>query len=159
MPPASWVEFSKTEQKFPKNPRLPVNRGFFVGKNNARFAPGEKYKKTMNTNYYKRVPTRFGPETRFEVKPVPPATFRATEETELERLKNRLLLGVLNYLGEPAFNPLVRRAANEAAALAWITPYPLLTFPALFEEKTEAALVYAKRQESVRQRSPELVLV
>jgi hypothetical protein len=29
----------------------------------------------------------------------------------------------------------------------------------LFEEKTNAALVYAKRQQSVRERSPELVLV
>lgn len=113
----------------------------------------------MNINYYKRVPTRFGPETRFEVKPVPPAPFRAVEETELERLKNRLLIGVLSDLDEPAFNAPVRRAANEAAALAWVTRYPLLTFPALFEEKTEAALAYAKCQESVRERSPELVLV
>ena len=28
-------------------------------------------------------------------------------------------------------------------------------FPALFEEKTETALLYAKHQESVRERSPE----
>ena len=114
----------------------------------------------MNTNNkYRRVATRFGPETRFEVKPAAPAPFRAIEETELERLKNRLLLRTLNELEAPGFNPFVRRAANEAAALAWVTPYPLLTFPALFEEKTEAALLYAKRQESVRERSPELVLV
>jgi hypothetical protein len=113
----------------------------------------------MNTNYYRRVPTRFGPETRFEVKPVPPAPFRATEETELESLKNRLLVRILDDLDKPAFNAPVRRAANEAAAIAWVTPFPLLTFPELFEEKTEAALEYAKRQESVRERSPELVLV
>jgi hypothetical protein len=105
------------------------------------------------------VPTRFGPETRFEVKPVPPAPFRATQETELERLKNRLVVRTLNELDEPEFSALVRRAANEAAAIAWLTPYPLLTFPELFEEKTDAALVYAKRQESVLERSPELVLV
>jgi len=113
----------------------------------------------MNTNYYKRVPTRFGPETRFEVRPVPPAPFRATEDNELEKLKNRLLVRVLSDLGEPTFSTFVRRAANEAAAIAWVTPYPLLTFPGLFEEKTEAALAYAKYQESVRARSPELVLV
>ena len=114
----------------------------------------------MNTNNrYRRVPTRFGPETRFEVKPAAPAPFRAIEETELERLKNRLLLRALNELAAPGYNPFVRRAANEAAALAWVTPYPLLTFPALFEEKRNAALLYAKRQESVRERSPELVLV
>jgi hypothetical protein len=114
----------------------------------------------MNTNYYyRRVPTKFGPETRFEVRPAPPAPFRATEETELERLKNRLLVNVLNDLDVPAFNPVLRRAANEAAAIAWVTPYPLLTFPGLFEEKIEAALVYVERQESVRERSPELVIV
>jgi len=112
----------------------------------------------MNTNY-KRVPTRFGPETRFEVKPVPPAPFRATQETELERLKDRLLLRLLNDLGEPGANAYVRRAANEAAALAWVTPYPLLTFPELFLEKVGLALRYAERQVSVRERSAELVFV
>jgi hypothetical protein len=112
----------------------------------------------MNTNY-KRVPTRFGPETRFEVKPVPPAPFRATQETELERLKNRLLLRSINDLAEPEYVAGVRRAANEAAALAWVTPYPLLTFPALFEEKVETALLYVERQTAVRERSAELTLV
>jgi hypothetical protein len=111
----------------------------------------------MKTNY-RRVPTRFGPETRFEVKPVPPAPFRALEETELENLKNRLLVGVLNELNEPAVNTYVRRAANEAVALAWVAPYPLLTFPVLFEEKVENALLYAERQTDVRERSAELVL-
>ena len=112
----------------------------------------------MNTNY-RRVPTRFAPETRFEVRPVPPAPFRALEETELERLKNRLLVRILNEVGEPKFNVYVRRAANEAAALAWVMPYPLLTFPALFEEKVATALLYAERQATVRARSAELVLV
>ncbi len=113
----------------------------------------------MKTNYgYRRVPTRFGPETRFEVKPVPPAPFRATQETELERLKDRLLVRFLNELNEPEVNAYVRRAANEAAALAWVTPYPLLTFPGLFEEKVGNALLYAERQTSVRERSAELVI-
>ena len=114
----------------------------------------------MNANNeYRRVPTRFGPETRFEVKPVPPAPFRVTEETELERLKNRLLVEILSDLDVPEANVHVRRAANEAAALAWVTPYPLLTFPELFAEKTDTALAYASRQESVRERSADLVIV
>jgi hypothetical protein len=112
----------------------------------------------MKTNY-RRIPARFGPETRFEVKPVPPAPFRATLETELEGLKNRLLGRLLNELDAPEANAYVRRAANEAAALAWVTPYPLLTFPGLLEEKAAGAVVYAKRATSVRERSPELVLV
>jgi hypothetical protein len=112
----------------------------------------------MNTNY-RRVPARFGPETRFEVQPAPPAPFRVTQETGLERLKHELLLRMLNELGEPELNGLVRRAANEAAALAWVTPYPLFLYPGLFEEKTRAALHQAKRQEEVRRRSLELLTV
>ncbi|HEU5125473.1 MAG TPA: hypothetical protein VFW05_15580 [Verrucomicrobiae bacterium] len=112
----------------------------------------------MNANY-RRVPTRFGPETRFEVRPVPPAPFRAYQETELERLKNRLLREALNELAAPVFNADLRRAANEAAALAWTTGYPLLAFPALFDEKAELAMLQAKRQASVRRRSLELLAV
>src|SRR6185437_10883460 len=121
---------------------------------------GQNERKNMNANdRYRRVPTRFGPETRFEVKPVPPAPFRVTEETELERLKNRLLATLLAELDVPEAGVYIRRAANEAAALAWVTRYPLLTFPELFEEKVTDALLYAERQISVRERSPELVIV
>ena len=112
----------------------------------------------MNTNY-RVVPARFGPETRFEVKPAPPADLRARQEAELERLKDRLLLGFLAEIEEPMLNTYVRRAATEAAALAWVTPYPLLVFPGLFEEKARGALLQAERQEIVRQRSLELLNV
>ena len=112
--------------------------------------------KNMNRDY-KRVPTRFGPETRFEVTPAPSAPFRALQETELERLKSRLLVERLVETFEPEFNRQLRRAANEAAALAWVTAVPLLVFPALFEEKARTALLQAERQESIRCRSRELL--
>jgi len=107
----------------------------------------------MNANEYRLVPTEFGPDTRFEVKPIPPAPFRATQETGLDQLKRRLLQQRLGEAADPAVNGYLRRAANEAAALAWVTPYPLLVFPTLFEEKTRAALRQAERQEMIRQRS------
>jgi hypothetical protein len=157
---AAWHRgwnFLNDNKKFPTNPRLPVNRGFFVGKKQIPARAGQT-KEKMKTNY-KRVPARFGPETRFEVTPAPPAPFRAIQETELERLKTRLLLGFLGELAEREFIPYVRRAANEAAALAWVMPYPLLTFPGLFEEKVKTALLYAERQATVRERSADLVLV
>ena len=110
----------------------------------------------MNKNY-RRVPTKFGPETGFEVRPTPPAPFRARQEAELERLKAQLLAERLAGRGEPQLNSQLRRAANEAAALAWVTRYPLLVFPALFEEKAEAALLRAERQEQIRERSRELL--
>ena len=112
----------------------------------------------MNANY-RRVPTQFGPETGFEVKPIPPAPFRARQEAELERLKTRLLAERLETCREAQSDGQLRRAANEAAALAWVTPYPLLVFPALFDEKAEAALLRADRQAQVRQRSRELLAV
>jgi hypothetical protein len=106
---------------------------------------------------YRRLPARFEPETRFELRPVPTLPFRAYHENELERLKIRLLTERLEGLWKPALNSYVRRAANEAAALAWVTPYPLLFFPALFEELTEAALRRAEHQDIVRKRSLELL--
>jgi len=112
----------------------------------------------MNANY-RRVPTQFGPETGFEVRPGPPAPFRAWQEAELERLKVRLLSEQLETRWDPQSEGQLRRAANEAAALAWVTRYPLLVFPALFEEKAGAALLRAERQERVRQRSRELLAI
>jgi len=100
---------------------------------------------------------KFAPETRFEVRPQPPAPFRAIQETEFERLKHRLLTGALLDIASPEGNVAIRRAANEAAALAWVTFYPLLTFPVLFEEKIRHALRQAERQADIYANSPQLV--
>ena len=110
----------------------------------------------MNQNQ-KRVPAEFDPETRFELRPTPPAPFRALQETELERLKKRLLAAQLAQAAEPELNTPLRHAANEAAALAWVTLYPLLVFPVLFEEKTRAAVRQAERQARIYAGSRELI--
>jgi hypothetical protein len=112
----------------------------------------------MKTNY-RRVPTRFGPETRFELRPTPPAPFRAFQENELDKLKERLLATRLETLNEAGYNAYLRRAANEAAAIAWVTAYPTLVFPTLFEEKAKAALFQAEKQEWIRERSALLLAV
>jgi hypothetical protein len=104
-----------------------------------------------------KVPTEFAPETRFELRPVPPAPFRATQETQFERLKTTLLARELAEAPTPELNPPLRRAANEAAALAWNTLFPLLVFPVLFEEKTEAALRQVERQALILKNSRELL--
>jgi len=111
----------------------------------------------MNKNAT-RVLTEFGPETRFEVRPASAATFRATQETDFERLKTRLLTEQLAE-ARPERNAVVQRAANEAAALAWVTFYPLLVFPVLFEEKINTAVRQAKRQARVYAASRELLAV
>lgn len=101
--------------------------------------------------------TRFATETRFEVAPVAPAPFRATGESELEQLKTRLLRKTLNATDDVELYAPLRRAANDAAALAWTTPFPLLLFPALFEEKSITARRMVARQQSVRARSREIL--
>jgi hypothetical protein len=99
----------------------------------------------MNRNQT-RAPTKFVPETRFELRTGSPASFRATQENEFERLKNRLLAQRFAEISAPELNTPLRRAANEAAALAWAALYPLLVFPVLFEEKTASVVRHAERQ-------------
>ena len=112
----------------------------------------------MNANY-KRVPTEFGPETRFGVRPLAAPPFRAMQEAGLERLERRLLTERLGEVLEPKLIGYVRAAAQEAAALAWATSYPVLVFPILFAEKADAALRRAERQEQIRRLSRELLAV
>ena len=110
----------------------------------------------MNKNQT-RVATRFAPETRFELQAGPPAPFRATQENQFERLKSQLLTLQLAELTRPELNTPLRRAANEAAALAWVTLYPLLVFPALFEEKATVAVRQTERQARIYATSRDLL--
>jgi len=109
----------------------------------------------MNTEN-NRVNAEFTPEIRFAVRTTAAAPFRAALENDFERLKTRLLAGQLAALERPELNAAVRRAANEAAALAWVTFNPLLVFPALFEEKAAAAIRQAERQTRIYAHSREI---
>ena len=112
----------------------------------------------MNAKY-KRLETRFEPEIRFELTPVTMAPFRAVFEDKFDRLKDRLLAESLDTVWELKLSSEVRRAANEAAALARLTPYPLLVFPLLFEEKTQETLRAAARQNSARERKCDFIVL
>ena len=109
----------------------------------------------MNEN---KLPARFSPETRFELRPAPPVPFRADLETQFEQLKSQLLAERLAGVAQPELTAPLRRAANDAAALAWVSRYPLLVFPALFEEKSRAAERQTKRQARIYANSRELIL-
>jgi hypothetical protein len=90
---------------------------------------------------------RFRRETRFEVCPIVTAPFRGPVETRLEQLKHSLLQPVLRDTHNSELGSRLNWAAQEAASLAWLTPFPLLMFPALFEEKiTSARQSWAKQQ-------------
>ncbi len=83
--------------------------------------------------------------------------FARNAETDLENLKTRLLRDTLRGTVTPGLIPQLRRAANEAAALAWLEPYPLLAFPTLFQEKALEAQRHFHRQGIIRSRSAELL--
>ena len=53
---------------------------------------------------------------------------------------------------------LLRLALNEAEAVARQTPYPHLVFPTLATEKVAAVIAWNKRQQSLRETDPDLVL-
>ncbi len=110
---------------------------------------------TMKTRD-KNLPIQYGEETRFGVDAVT-APFRATLDTEVDRLKGRLLLNYLSEFAEPEFNRLLRQAANEAVALACTSAFPLLVFPTLLDEKAREARRQVARQNLIRSRS-ELLL-
>ena len=96
------------------------------------------------------VPTRFAPEIGFEV---PTLNFRAGQATRFDRLRERLLQEAIAAVSDPALNSGLRRAANDAAALAWGAEFPLLFFPELFAEKARAARRQGRRQQEVHRRS------
>jgi hypothetical protein len=111
----------------------------------------------MKRNYLgQRVPTRFEPETRFEVNPVPAAPMRGAPEAELEAFKERLSQPLLQRAEDAELLAMLRAAIQEAAALAWTTPFPLLFLPALVEEKATAAQHRLTRQRQIRRRSQAL---
>jgi hypothetical protein len=87
----------------------------------------------------------------------PPAPFPRTDENDLDRLKNRLLRLALATTEDTAMIVALRRAANEAAALAWLEPHPLLVFPVLFIEKATSDHARIERQHSIRARSASLL--
>ena len=111
----------------------------------------------MNENNKNKVTAQFAPETRFTLPTATTAPFRANLESEFERLKNRLLAETLDETEQPELNAPLRRAANDAAALAWVTFYPLLVFPALFDEKSRAAVRQTARQARIYANSAEII--
>ena len=75
--------------------------------------------------------------------------FRKLNETLLKRL--------LDETETLQLHTLLKTAANEAAALAWSSGFPLLVYPVLLAEKTQIVRVRHYRREKVLQRSQMLM--
>jgi hypothetical protein len=80
---------------------------------------------------------------------------RGPQDVALMRLRGRLLRPLLAGTSNPVLQAGLRRAASEAESLAWLTPFPLLVLPGLFEEKVRKARHYAIRQAELRESTRE----
>ena len=74
-------------------------------------------------------------------------------KNDLTGLKDRLLGELLRETHSGALKSRYHWAAEDAAALAFMTPCPALFFPLLLAEKAEAAREWVRRQESIRLRA------
>jgi hypothetical protein len=83
--------------------------------------------------------TRIWQEARFDVCPIITAPFRGPAEARLDALKHDLLQKELRGMRNSELFAKLCWAAQEAAGLAWLTPFPLLVFPELFREKLDTA--------------------
>lgn len=79
---------------------------------------------------------------------LPPRFERRELETRFADLKEELLNELLEETETLDLHPRFKQAANEAAGLAWMTEFPLLVYPELFEEiaKRERARQNRQRQ-------------
>jgi len=99
----------------------------------------------------------FGPETRFKSNQAPTDSQGSSRTAVLEELKQRLFHEKARTTSDEVDLAYLRRAAEEAAALAWATPYPLLVLPELFAEKAAEARFQSERQREIRERSQGIV--
>jgi len=145
-----------TAQEDPKPTPAPSSRGFRVfGQHGPFEAVRSRTRKQMNTNT-RRLTARLRRPIRFPLPPEPPAASRAEVNARLTELKDRLTRQHLTG-AKPEVMPSVLRAANDAASVAWATGFPLLVFPALFEERAVLARGQAARQAYIRQRTSALL--
>src|SRR5256885_10830576 len=79
-----------------------------------------------------------------------------TSALELEQFK-QCLLGEHRSAHDLHVHSWLSRAADEAASIAWATPYPLLVFPVLLEEKMRDARRKAELQKMIYERSQPIV--
>lgn len=98
--------------------------------------------------------TRIFCRLRSESERLRPMPARPQKPTaELEQLKQRLMEQQLAEVADEREKAWLRRAAEEAASVAWSTAHPLLVLPALLEEKIWRARAQFQRQLQIASRS------
>jgi hypothetical protein len=72
-----------------------------------------------------------------------------TAARKLKQLEEQLIKKLTADIQESVPRQLVQQAMNEAEALAWSTPYPLLFLPELAQEKIQSAQQWNRRQQQI----------
>ena len=72
--------------------------------------------------------------------------------SDFDQLKQRLMSERLEAENDHEMRRWLERAADESAALAWTTAYPMLVWPELLEEASRAVRLRAERQRTIRAR-------
>ncbi len=104
----------------------------------------------------RKLAVRFEEAAEFAVPAKVQPDFGWKSVRELAVLKEKLLRQQLEAASDVRLYSALRHAAEEAASLAWTTPFPLLFLPALMEEKQREVLAHAQRQQDIRVRSQSL---
>lgn len=102
----------------------------------------------------RKINTYFDPEMEFEAEVLTTETLRQA----FAGLQDTLVNETLDETETLALHGPVKQAANEAAGLAWTTPFPLLMFPTLFEEKVQRVRKQQDRAERIKARTADLLM-
>lgn len=102
----------------------------------------------------RKLKTFFDPDTEFEATLLEGAPLKEA----FAELQEALMAETLELTGTLALHAPLKQAANEAAALAWTTGFPLLVFPALFQEKAERVRFREKKALRIKAQTADLLM-
>ena len=111
----------------------------------------------INANRTGHLTAQFEPDIKFELPLHPGTVSPESVRIRFQALQNRLLEETLGQTPNPILRENLHGVANEAAALAWTTQFPLLLMPVLFQEKARSVRLQLKKQHHVSMRSQQLV--
>src|SRR4051812_24064521 len=102
----------------------------------------------------RKLTTFFDPDTEFEAEVLAGEPLKQA----FADLHETLVSAELDATWALARHEPVLIAANEAAGLAWTTGFPLLMFPALFDEKVARVRKQQDRAERIKARTADFVM-
>ncbi len=105
-------------------------------------------------NMTRKLNAYFDPDTEFEPELLAGEPLRAA----FAALRDALVSETLEATETLALHGPLKQAANEAAGLAWTTPFPLLVFPGLFQEKIDRTRAQQDRAQRIKAQTAEFLM-